>query len=192
MALTRTLMRTYAQGGSRKPHQVLEEVNGRILADTEGGYYVTLFYGVLDLKTGVLDYSNAGHPPGVLVRGPETDRLKVLGRTGPPLGVTKQAPWESSVISIQPGNHLILYTDGISEARDGSSQLFGIERLIQAALASSDRSASDTQDMILKLVERFAGEQPRADDIALVVASRIRGEDDTTDFHAVTPPLARD
>jgi DNA-binding NarL/FixJ family response regulator len=191
MALTRTLMRTYAQEGSAKPHQVLQEVNGRILADTDGGYYVTLFYGILDLKSGVLDYSNAGHPPGVLVRGPETDRLKVLGRTGPPLGVSKQAPWESSVISIQPGNHLILYTDGISEARDSSSQLFGIERVIQAALASSARSASETQDMILKLVERFAGEQPRADDIALVVASRILAESDTTAFHPVLPPLAR-
>ncbi len=175
MALTRTLMRTYAQERTRKPHQVLEEVNGRILADTQGGYYVTLFYGILNLETGILDYSNAGHPPGVLVRGPKSDRLRVLARTGPPLGVTKQTPWQSSAISLQPGDHLILYTDGISEARDGGSQLFGVDRLIQAALASSDRSAGETQDMILQLVDRFAGEQPRADDIALVVASRIAG-----------------
>ncbi|MGH2621947.1 MAG: PP2C family protein-serine/threonine phosphatase, partial [Anaerolineales bacterium] len=133
MALTRTLMRTCALEKASKPHQVLEEVNRRILADTQGGYYVTLFYGILDLNTGILDYSNAGHPPGVLVRGPETDRLKVLGRTGPPLGVSKEAPWESSVVGIRPGDHLILYTDGISEARNGSSQLFGIDRVIQAA-----------------------------------------------------------
>jgi len=192
MALTRTLMRTYALERTRKPHQVLEEVNGRILADTQGGYYVTLFYGILDLNTGILDYSNAGHPPGVLVRGPESVRLKILGRTGPPLGVSKEAPWESAVVSIRPGDHLILYTDGISEARDGSSQLFGIDRVIQAALASSDRSATETQDLILKLVDRFAGEQPRADDIALLVASRTREEGDTTAFRAVAPPLARD
>jgi DNA-binding NarL/FixJ family response regulator len=193
MALTRTLMRTFALEKARKPHQVLQEVNRRILADTQGGYYVTLFYGVLGLETGILDYSNAGHPPAMLVRGPEAERLRVLSRTGPPLGIDRDSSWEYAAVSLQPGDQLVLYTDGISEARNPDSQLFGIERLVQTVLANSSRSAAETQETILRLVDRFGGDQPRADDIALVVARRMpAGRAEASGPTAVSQPLARD
>jgi sigma-B regulation protein RsbU (phosphoserine phosphatase) len=148
---------------------------------------------VLGLETGILDYSNAGHPPAMLVRGPEAERLRVLSRTGPPLGIDRDSSWEYAAVSLQPGDQLVLYTDGISEARNPDSQLFGIERLVQTVLANSSRSAAETQETILRLVDRFGGDQPRADDIALVVARRMpAGRAEASGPTAVSQPLARD
>ncbi|MFQ5932370.1 MAG: SpoIIE family protein phosphatase, partial [Nitrospiraceae bacterium] len=94
MALSRTLIRTYALEYPQDPHLILQAVNRRILTDTHGGPYVTLLYAVFDPEDGDLKYSNAGHPPGYLLRGATSPEFDTLPRTGPPLGAYEEAEWE--------------------------------------------------------------------------------------------------
>ena len=117
MALTSTLVRTYAPRYPTLPALTLGSVSERILSDTRGGMFVTAFFGILETHTGRFTYANAGHPPGFLVsqrRGKES--LERLTRTGMALGVSEETSWRQKQVRIEPGDALVLYTDGITEA----------------------------------------------------------------------------
>ena len=104
--------------GELQPEAVIAAANERILADTSSNLFVTAFYGVLEPGSGRLTYSNAGHNPPYLVRGCETIPVQELVRTGIPIGVERDSRWGQSSLSIQPGDLLILYTDGMPEAQN--------------------------------------------------------------------------
>lgn len=178
MALSCTLIRTYAPQYPAEPELVLGAVNRRILADTSASEFVTVFYGILDLATGTLLYSNAGHwPPFRFHAGGEGD-TQGLAATGIPLGVFEEWAWRREALQIDPGDLLVLYTDGITEAHDEQAALFGQERLLESVRASlrargpRPPTAHEIQDAVLEDVRRFAGSAPRSDDIALVMLLR--------------------
>lgn len=130
------------------------------------GTFVTAFYGVYDTRTGVLKYSSAGHNPPRLAR---TGRVIPLdqGRSLP-LGVLEDAEYTSAEIGLEPGDGLLLYTDGITEAKNLRRQLFGEEGLDRAVLASS--GAEDMLRRIGEAVDRHAEGVPAADDQTLLGA----------------------
>jgi NarL family two-component system response regulator LiaR len=172
MALTRTLIRTYAAEYETRPDLALSAVNRRILADTHTSLFVTVFYGVLDPLGGTLAYCNAGHNPAYLISRQAEGAVQDLIRTGMPLGVFDYATWEQGIVSLAPGDVLALYTDGITEAQDRNGAFFGDRRLIATIQANRGRSAEGIADALLKEVHKFVDDAPRYDDITLLVVAR--------------------
>ena len=172
MALSRTLLRTYATEYLMRPDMVLRMVNQRILADTHGGLFITLFYGVLDPANGMLVYCNAGHHPPFMVRAELEASTDLLTRTGIPLGVNDDATWESREVRIHPGDLLLLYSDGVIEAQNVDKELFGEGRVLDIIRAYLSRQARDVEEALLSGVRDFAGDAPQFDDITLMVIKR--------------------
>jgi serine phosphatase RsbU (regulator of sigma subunit) len=173
MALSSTLMRTYANRFPTLPAMAMTAVSQRILSDTRGGMFVTSIFGVLEPHTGRFIYANAGHPPGFLVsihKGKES--IDQLRPTGMALGVLEQARWKQKIVKINPGDFLILYSDGITEAQDSQGTFYEEDRMLDAALSRPGGSAVDIRNAILADVHRFAGNAGYRDDITLVVVKR--------------------
>ena len=172
MALSQTLFRTYATEYHTRPELVLSIANRRILSDARAGLFVTAFYGILDPATGRLTYCNAGHNPPYLLSAQNRDTVQTLSRTGMVLGVVKDTIWKKETIRLAPGDVLVLYTDGVTDAEDEQGSFFGLERLLEIAQANQGRSAQDIQDALLAGVHQFMGDTPQFDDITLVIAVR--------------------
>lgn len=172
MALSRTLIRTFAGESPARPDQVLQAANQRMLADADTGHFVTAFYGVLDPVTGRLSYCNAGHnPPYLLRRGRHAQPLG-LAKTGPALGVLPDGEWRVAELHLLPGDLLLLYTDGVIDALNHNRQSFGEGRMLEAVRQLADPSAQDAQDSIVSSVRAFTGDEPQYDDITVMVALR--------------------
>ena len=175
MALSRTLIRTYATGFPDQPDRVLGSANQRILDETHTGMFVTVFYGVLDPRTGAFRYCNAGHNPPILF---SAEASTALGRTGLPLGILEETTWEVGLVHLAPGNALVLYTDGVTEAQARDGVLFGQGRLREVietqrgAGGATEIPAQGLQDAVLAAVHEFVGDAPRYDDLTLMVVSR--------------------
>ena len=178
MALSRTLIRTYAAEYPNQPDVVLNATSRRMLEDTRAGLFVTVFYGILDPTSGSLTYCNAGHNPPCLLSSHNKDPIRELGRTGMALGAVEDTDWEKRSIQIESGDVLVLYTDGITEAQDQHGVLFGRTRLHEflgtSGLSSEARraSAQHIQDALLAEVRRFMGQAPQFDDMTLVILAR--------------------
>jgi sigma-B regulation protein RsbU (phosphoserine phosphatase) len=174
MALSRTLLRTYAVEHETRPELAFRAAHQRILADTDTSQFVTVFYGILDPATGTLTYSNAGHNPPYLVSAQNGAAIQELENTGPPLGLRmfKDITWEQGVARIAPGDALVLYTDGITEAQDAQEELFEEERLMGVVRANLGRSAQAIQHALVTGVHEFVGGAPQADDLTLMVLVR--------------------
>jgi serine phosphatase RsbU (regulator of sigma subunit) len=172
MALSRTLIRTYAAEHHTRPDLVLKAVNGRMLMDTRASLFVTVFYGILDPIAGTLAYCNAGHNPPYLLSGRDRGSIQELGRTGMPLGIYEDVTWQQGAVPVIPGDVLVLYTDGIPEAQDRQGAFFGQERLLEVARANVGLSARDMRDVLIAQVHEFVGDVPQFDDITLMVVAR--------------------
>jgi len=174
MALSRTLIRTYAVAYDTQPALALSAAHRRILEDTNTKQFVTVFYGILDPTTGTLTYCNAGHNPPYLFCANDADGTQELDNTGPPLGLRmfKHITWEQRVAQLAPGDVLVLYSDGVTEAQNKQEEFFDEERLLEVGEANLGRSSQQIQDTILAEVDRFVGDAPQVDDITLMVLSR--------------------
>jgi len=182
MVLSRTLIRTFAVQYHARPDTVLEAANERILADLTTNQAVTVFYGILDVATGTLTYCNAGHCPPYLCRRTDaydgSPEIETLLQTSTPLGVRQDAAWERRAVRINPGEALILYTDGLIDAQNAQGVHFGQERLLaplrSRALfqAQQGGSAQALQDAVIAQMSDFVGDAPQLDDIALTILVR--------------------
>jgi sigma-B regulation protein RsbU (phosphoserine phosphatase) len=172
MALSRTLLRTYAIQYQARPDHVFSVANRRILMDTDAKMFVTAFYGILDPVTGTLTYCNAGHNPPCLLSSQNESPVQELRRTGIPLGVFRGETWEHGVVQFAPGDVLVLYTDGVTDAQDEHETFFDEERLCETAQANLGRPAQDVQDGLIAAVQEFVGDAPQFDDITVMVVVR--------------------
>jgi serine phosphatase RsbU (regulator of sigma subunit) len=172
MALSRTIIRTFATEFYQEPARVLEAANRRILEDTNSDLFVTVFYAVLDPVSGTVVYCNAGHNPPFLCRSSNNDEIVSLTRTALPLGLFEASDWEQETVQIMPGDILTLYTDGITEAQDETDDLFGEERLTQVIQDNSDRTAQIIEDKLLRAIYDFTQDAPQYDDITLMILQR--------------------
>jgi serine phosphatase RsbU (regulator of sigma subunit) len=172
MALSRTLLRTFALQYPDQPAKALEEANARILTDAESDQFVTLFYGALDPQTGRLIYANAGHNPPYLLRAAPDAPIDTLPKTGVPLGLFPGQRWTQAETIIHPGDVLVLYTDGVSEAQTASGEEFSDDRLLDVVLAHRDQPAQAIHAALIGAVTAFVGDAPQFDDLTLVVAAR--------------------
>jgi sigma-B regulation protein RsbU (phosphoserine phosphatase) len=136
---------------------------------------VTAFYGVLDPVTGALTYCNAGHPPPYLFRAARGSEALGLAHTGMALGVFENLSWERGTVQIAPGDALVLYTDGITEAINQQAEMFDVDRLQASVRRSLGRPAREVLDQVLADVHVFAGGALQSDDIAMIVLVREAG-----------------
>ncbi len=171
MALSRTLLRATASDG-RDPAAVFERVNHLMLSDARAGLFVTCFYAQLDLASGMLTFANGGHNYPLLYHV-ETDHIEQLRTQGIVLGILPQARFEQRVAQLQPGDVLLLYTDGITEAMNGQRELFGEERLIEVLCDHSRSTPQQIIDAVLQSVHTFVGGQSQSDDMTMVVIQRL-------------------
>ncbi|MEM7029542.1 MAG: SpoIIE family protein phosphatase [Chloroflexota bacterium] len=170
MALSRSIIRTKAFTG-RKTWDVLRRANRLIYKDSRSGLFLTAFYATLEPKTGRMVFTNAGHnrPIWYNIR---TGTLKELATTGIVLGVFDRIHLGEDEIQVEPGDFLILYTDGVTEAMNQHRELFGEERLYEIIQAKLYANAQDMMDAILDAVQDFVGDTPPSDDVTLLVIRR--------------------
>jgi sigma-B regulation protein RsbU (phosphoserine phosphatase) len=171
MALSKTIVRNNALR-NRETDEVLNDSNQVISAESSAGMFVTLFLGLLDQETGKFSYSNAGHNPPLIFRakGAEFESLDV---TGVALGIMDEAVYSQSQTALEPGDLMVMYTDGIVEAMNPSGELFGMERLKKVISRSSNICAEEVRAKIVDEVIKFSSGAQQSDDItALVVKAR--------------------
>jgi sigma-B regulation protein RsbU (phosphoserine phosphatase) len=172
MAVTRTLIKGVAeQHGS--PAQVLTKVNHELCVDNEQMMFVTLLCGVLDLHTGEVRYTNAGHLPPLRLRGRQGIDWVELPMA-PVLGVTEEVAYQNRSFRLEPMDTLLLYTDGVTEAMNKGKELFGEDRLLALAGDQTGLGPKELVERLLGAVHHFAGGAEQSDDIT-VLALRYRG-----------------
>ena len=166
MALSRTLLRTVAIGRV-DPADTLRRVNELILADARSQQFVTIFYGVLEPATGRFRYAIGGHNPPVWAR--ENGTVGLLPGHGIALGVLDRVEYEEYEIQINPGDTLVLYTDGLNEAVNQRMEEFGMPRLLEIVQAKHHQPAQALLESIAAAVEAHASGVEVFDDMTIVV-----------------------
>jgi sigma-B regulation protein RsbU (phosphoserine phosphatase) len=172
MALSRTLIRTYAADHPNRPDLTLRSVNDRILADTGANLFVTVFYGILDPVTATLTYCNAGHYPPYLFSRHGDGTLQALPGRGMALGILEHTHWGHTTVELAPDTLLLLYSDGVLDAQNPQKEHFGSERMLEVARANLGESARDVRDGLMAHLQKYMGEEPQFDDITLMVVVR--------------------
>jgi sigma-B regulation protein RsbU (phosphoserine phosphatase) len=168
MSISCTLLRTFALEHPENPEEIFLAVNRRILEDIQTDQFVSVFLGVLEPKTGVLVYSNAGHnPPALLRAGEQTAELLI--RTGAPLGVMEELTWEMRQIHMRAGDVLVLYTDGVTDAENVDHDFYGLDRLLQAVRDNRSQPVELLRDAVLEDISAFRQDAALFDDIALMI-----------------------
>jgi len=171
MALSRTLIRASTLVNA-DPAQSIGHANRMIYEDARSNMFVTLFYAILDARTMTLNYVNAGHNPPLLLQGTSSS-VRLLKAKGIALGVIDEIDLQSVKVDLKPGDVLVLYTDGVTEAINASDEEFGEERLLQVIAENRTRPAQEILDRVLAAITAHAGNQPQFDDITLMVLRAV-------------------
>lgn len=170
MAVTTTLVRTMARQ-HRKPDEILLQVNDALVVQNPRGMFVTMLCMIIDPATGDVCCANAGHPPPVLIRPGAAPQL-VLNSTAMVAGVMAGIEIGCESIRLNPGETLVLYTDGVTEAFDAQQQLFDESRLVACLEKAGALNAEEAGATVLEAVRRHAGDYPQSDDITVVTVHR--------------------
>jgi serine phosphatase RsbU (regulator of sigma subunit)/DNA-binding NarL/FixJ family response regulator len=167
MALTRSVVRASAAQADG-PSEGMVLANRLLCADARGGMFVTLFYGLLQPTTGTFSYANAGHNPPLWYRADQDDLLP-LSPTGMALALMPDASFDQHAVRLGPGDWVLLYTDGLTDACDAAGNRFGKERMERLLLSHRHADAAELLATLEHAVERFAADMPAFDDIALLL-----------------------
>lgn len=173
MAVSRTLLRATALRGVSSA-ECLTYANKLLCKESLDSMFVTVFYGIYHYKTGMMDYTNAGHNPPYLLRGGRTvECLPVASNFV--VGVFDDIEFESNTLTFGIGDTLLLYTDGVTEAFNDKREQFS-ESNLQDILASMHESSSakEVVTSVLQSVKTFSGDYPQSDDITLLSLQRIK------------------
>jgi len=166
MASLRASLRGVTLDGPRDFAKLMHKVNRLVYEASASNRYATFFFASYDPATRSLESVNAGHNPPVVLRGNETIRLEA---DGPVVGLLPFAPYTEQAIVLEPGDVLLLYTDGISEAMTKDDEEWGEDRMIVAARAAQYRSAGEVLDTIFAAADTFTAGAPQHDDMTLLV-----------------------
>ena len=157
----------------------MRSLNQQLHRQVESGFFATLFYGVLDLRTGTLEYANAGHDFPILVR--RNGETVMLRSTGPALGVLPDASHDIETVSIQEGDCILLYTDGVTETTSVSGKPYGASRLRDLLIGNRHRNPEEIVRMIGRDLEWFGLANQLDDDRTLMVLRVTRLEESVSD-----------
>ena len=172
MARTRSLVRMAAALWSKNsdvqmtPGNVSEAVNRELCQNNEDRMFVTVFLGLLDTRTGTMAYTNAGHPPPLLLRAGTVERVEATPDM--PLGVRSKTAYRTGALTLQPNDALFVVTDGVIEAANLEGGFYTLERLSDDLQAIAHAPAAELVATITDKVHAFAGAAPKADDVTML------------------------
>jgi serine phosphatase RsbU (regulator of sigma subunit) len=167
MANLQAALRSQCATAWEQPERFLRSVNQLLYENTAEGDYATLFFAEYDDDTRKLRYSNCGHPPALLLRG--DDGLERLGATCTVVGLFEKWDCTMEERELAPGDAVLLYTDGVTEALNGEGEEFGEERLLEAARQHRELSLPEMLETVTDQARRFSPYE-QADDITVIVA----------------------
>jgi sigma-B regulation protein RsbU (phosphoserine phosphatase) len=171
MAITHSIAHIFP-GPPTPPGQLLNHVNHHLATRYTGrdGTFVTAFYGVYDPAVRRLTYSLAGHNPPRLKRCGDGSLASLAGLPSLPLGIFPKDTYRESTTVLQPGDHLVFYTDGVTEAESATGEMFGVHRLDEV-LSRCPHDADELLESVLRKLNQFTAGRPPADDRTLLVAT---------------------
>ena len=166
MAVSRTLLRATASRGSA-PDECMRQVNQILHQESISSMFVTCFYGVLNTRTGEIHYSNGGHNlPYILRTDGRVEAMEPFG--GLILGAFKHSAYETGEITLQPGDCIFLYTDGITEAMNPDGEQFSNERLVQSLQRVNGSPVEDIVGKVIDNVKEFTAGATQSDDMTIL------------------------
>jgi phosphoserine phosphatase RsbU/P len=173
MARTRSLVRMAVDlwrridDGGLSPARIAETVNLELCQNNADRMFVTLFLGLLDTKTGLLSYTNAGHPlPHILRASGQIEQI--AAKPDLPLGVRSTATYRTGIASLQPNDGFLVISDGVTEAMNEVGELYTLGRLNADLQGAATASATELADAIVRNVQKFTGTAPKADDVTVL------------------------
>lgn len=169
MAISRTLLKCNALF-LREPAKVLDRLNDQLCAENEQMMFVTAFFAVLDLRSGELEFVNAGHNPPV-IRDRRADVSLLPRNQNAALAVLQDHRYQQGRIHLQSGDTLLLYTDGVTEASDPLGRMFGEDRLLQTVMAHG--CVGDLPQALLQQVRAFENGSTQSDDITCIAVRYV-------------------
>ncbi|MDQ1327218.1 MAG: phosphoserine phosphatase RsbU/P [Candidatus Poribacteria bacterium] len=172
MACVRMALRAHLQTNPEAVGDLLVHLNKVVEQDAPESRFVTLAYGILDTSTQTFTYSNAGHPPVLHYQSAAGD-VRKLNVGGCMLGILDEIEYPAETVTLENGDALVFYTDGIIEASNESEELFGIDRLRDVVAGHGAGSAESLQDAILSATSRFSN-QHWDDDVTVMVVKSLK------------------
>ena len=174
MMVAKTLLKSEGQRLG-EPDQILGYVNNVLATDNDSCMFATVFCGILDVRTGEVRFANAGHNPPLLI---ESQKIRYLNlKPGFVLGPMQDMTYTTERLTLQPGDTLFMYTDGVTEATNSADELYGEEQLLQALQRVPELELTDMIHYIRAEVTRHANGAPQSDDVTMV-AIKYRGMQD--------------
>jgi sigma-B regulation protein RsbU (phosphoserine phosphatase) len=170
MAFTRPLIHA-AIDHTYVPGEALERVNRILVAERRSSLFITALCGIVDLRRGDMRIANAGHEPPLFVPA-DDGPVRWLEGAGPLLGAFGRLDLGECGVALTPGDLVLLYTDGVTDARASSGERFGDDRLLEVVEAHRGRSARDVVDALAAAARTFQGHMPAADDVTIVAIQR--------------------
>ena len=167
MMSSRTLLKGAAIGVGL-PGEVLREVNDLLIEDNEGGMFVTLLYAVYDPSSRELTYANGGHNSPLVVHPDGTSALFPL-TDGIALGIAPDLSYKQNTVTLSPGDSVIFYTDGVTEAMNSEEEEFGLDPLSEFFRTNPPENPEETTAAVFDAVNAFAGGMAQSDDITCLV-----------------------
>lgn len=149
------------------PSRVVNQINKELCRNGQRGTFVTLLYLVLEPANGTIRLINAGHLPPLLWKAETGKPVRLLGKGGPPLGILEGLCYRSFKFKLEPGDCLLLLTDGLLEARNRQGESFGWDR-IEAVFASHFCSPEATIEELVQALEKFKGDAVQTDDVTML------------------------
>ena len=171
MATMRATLRANIQNNPNDIVQALRQVNGDIYRDSPVDKFITSIYCNLDYESHELSYVNSGHNPPYIVRAND-NRIEELDQGGVMLGIMEEIDLPKATLSIDKGDILMLFSDGVTEATNPSGELFSEERFEQWLLDHNQLSAEEMKDALLKTLRDYANGSPQSDDITFIIVKR--------------------
>ncbi len=154
--------------GDTEPPELFRRVNEFLVERTPSEMFATMFYGIIN-REGKFTYVNAGHATPLVARADgKVDRLE---ESNFPLGFFANVKFEAQTTQLHPGDHVLVFSDGITEAQDSRKDMFGEERLEQLLAGRRFGSSQDVSDAVVDAIRQFVGSAPQADDLTLLVLS---------------------
>lgn len=165
MTITMTLIRAEAKK-TMDPEAIMIAVNDALSRDNPRSMFVTLFLGILDVRTGELAYANGGHNAPVRISGQQVEYLKDI--SGPMVGAMEDMPYRPLSTTLAPGDTLFVYTDGVTEAMNKDKDLYSDERLLETARAGKDLGPEELVGAVRADVAEHVAGAPASDDITML------------------------
>ncbi len=169
MASLRASLRGITIDGSGDLAKMMGRINGLVYESSASNRYATFFFATLDPITRELRYVNAGHNAPMLVRGASGDVVR-LEAGGTPVGLLPSASYEAQSVTLELGDLLLCYTDGVSEAMNLGDEEWGEERMLEAVKTKAGASSDDVLREVFRAADQFTGEAPQHDDMTLLIA----------------------